>query len=138
MYLVAALLTAVVAQANPAPPAVSTGAADSITTSGATVTGTVDPGGAATTYQVEYGTSSSYGLTTAAADAGSGTDPVAARDARGTDGGRRTTTGSSPPTRPAPTAGPTAASAERHHPRALGHIGRGERHRPARRDAALT
>jgi hypothetical protein len=79
MYLVAALLTAVVAQANPAPPAVTTGAADSITTSGATVTGTVDPGGAATTYQVEYGTSSSYGLTTAATDAGSGTDPVAVR-----------------------------------------------------------
>jgi hypothetical protein len=83
MLFVAALLTAVVAQANPAPPAVSTGAADSIATSGATVMGTVNPGGAATTYQVEYGTTSSYGLTTAAADAGAGTDPVSVRVALG-------------------------------------------------------
>jgi hypothetical protein len=83
MLFVAALLTAVVAQANPAPPAVSTGAADSITTSGATVAGTVNPGGAATTYQVEYGTTSAYGLTTTAADAGAGTDPVSVRVALG-------------------------------------------------------
>jgi hypothetical protein len=61
--LLAALLAAAVA---------TTGAADSITTSSATLTGTVNPGGAATTYHFEYGTSSSYGLTTPSTDAGSG------------------------------------------------------------------
>ena len=48
--------------------------AESVTTGSAAVTGTVNPGGDATTYQFEYGTSASYGLTTPDADAGSGTD----------------------------------------------------------------
>ena len=65
--LLAALLAAAVA---------TTGAADSITTSSATVTGTVNPGGAQTSYHFEYGTSASYGLTTTTGDAGAGSSPV--------------------------------------------------------------
>ena len=70
------ILTAALAQAAPT---ATTGAAESVTTGSAAVTGTVNPGGDATTYQFEYGTSTSYGLTTPAADAGSGTTDVAAR-----------------------------------------------------------
>ena len=72
--LLATLLTAVVAQA--AAPVAVTGSAGSVTTGSAVVAGTVDPQGSATTYAVEYGTSSSYGLQTAAQDAGAGEDPV--------------------------------------------------------------
>ena len=61
MHLAALLLSAVLAQAAPA---ATTGAAESITTGSAAVTGTVNPGGEATTYHFEYGTSTSYGLTT--------------------------------------------------------------------------
>lgn len=81
LLLAAALLLALpataAAQTNPSPPAVSTAAASSITTSAATITGTVDPNGAPTTYVVQYGTTSSYGLTSATHSAGSGSDPVA-------------------------------------------------------------
>ena len=76
MQIAALLLSAVLAQAAPA---ATTGAAESMTTGSAVVTGTVNPGGEATTYQFEYGTSTSYGLTTPPQDAGSGTDPVAVR-----------------------------------------------------------
>jgi hypothetical protein len=65
------------AQANPSPPAVTAAAASSIVTNAATITGTVDPNGAATTYQVEYGTSTAYGLRSPSRDAGSAGDPVA-------------------------------------------------------------
>jgi hypothetical protein len=65
--LLAALLAAAVA---------TTGSADSITTSSATITGTVNPGGAQTAYHFEYGTSSSYGLTTRDTDAGNGSSAV--------------------------------------------------------------
>jgi hypothetical protein len=61
--LLAALLAAAVA---------TTGAADSITTSTATLTGTVNPGGVRTTYHFEYGTSASYGVSTPDTDAGAG------------------------------------------------------------------
>jgi hypothetical protein len=76
MHIAALILSAVIAQAAPT---ATTGAAESITTGSAAVTGTVNPGGDATTYQFEYGTSASYGLTTPAQNAGSGTDPVSAR-----------------------------------------------------------
>ena len=76
MHIAALLLTAAFAQAAPT---ATTGAAESVTTGSAAVTGTVNPGGDATTYQFEYGTSSSYGLTTPAVDAGSGTTDVAAK-----------------------------------------------------------
>lgn len=52
--------------------AVTTGPAENVTTSGAKVTGTVNPGGAQTTYHFEYGTTSSYGINTPDNDAGAG------------------------------------------------------------------
>jgi hypothetical protein len=61
--LLAALLLAVT---------VTTGPAENVTTSGAKVTGTVNPGGAQTSYHFEYGTSTSYGLSTPDNDAGAG------------------------------------------------------------------
>ena len=72
--LLATIITAVIAQA--AAPVAVTGSAGSVTSGGAIVAGTVDPQGSPTTYQVEYGTSSSYGVQTAAQDAGTGDDPV--------------------------------------------------------------
>jgi hypothetical protein len=73
--LVLALLVPATAVAA-GPPSATTGAASSVTQSSATVSGTVDPQGMATTYRFEYGTSSSYGLQTADVDAGSGTGAV--------------------------------------------------------------
>ena len=48
---------------QPAPPAATSGAATSVTLTGATLTATVDPQGASTSYHFDYGTSDSYGLT---------------------------------------------------------------------------
>ena len=50
-----------------------TGSATSVTTTTATLNGTVDPNGRATTWYFEYGTSTSYGSKTAEKSAGSGT-----------------------------------------------------------------
>jgi hypothetical protein len=59
------------------PPVATTGAAESLTQTGATLTGTVDRNGdPATTYHFEYGTSAAYGLTTADTTVPAGTDPV--------------------------------------------------------------
>jgi hypothetical protein len=58
------------------PPVVGTGAATSITVTSATLGGTVDPNGRATTWYFEYGTSTSYGSKTAAKSAGAGTSTV--------------------------------------------------------------
>jgi hypothetical protein len=60
-------------------PAATTGSAESVTQTTATVTGSVNPGGAATTYYVELGTTTAYGLRTADQPAGAGTDPVSVR-----------------------------------------------------------
>jgi hypothetical protein len=63
-----------VAQPSPPPsqpPAVTTGAASSIGQTSATVSGTVDPNGQATTYHFEYGTTTGYGSNTANSSAGS-------------------------------------------------------------------
>jgi phosphodiesterase/alkaline phosphatase D-like protein len=60
-----------------AAPAVVTGAATSVTPTSATLNGSVDPNGRATTWFFEYGTSTSYGTRTAAKDAGSGGSAVA-------------------------------------------------------------
>ena len=62
-----------------AAPTASTGGSESVTTGSAVVTGVVNPNGTATTYRFEYGTSTSYGLTTPDVDAGSGTADVPAR-----------------------------------------------------------
>jgi hypothetical protein len=57
---------------NPTPPAATTGAATDITLTPATVPGRVVPNGSATTYLVQYGTTTAYGLQTTARDAGDG------------------------------------------------------------------
>jgi bacillolysin len=60
----------------PQPPGVTTGAASGVTHEAATLNGSVDPNGSATTYRFEYGTASSYGSSTASQSAGSGTSGV--------------------------------------------------------------
>ena len=55
------------------PPAVVTSAATGVTTSSATLGGTVNPNGQATSWYVEYGTSTSYGSRSASTSAGAGT-----------------------------------------------------------------
>ena len=59
-------------------PQVSTTAATNVTSSGATLNGSVNPEGAATTYQFQYGTTTSYGsvIPASPASAGSGTSAV--------------------------------------------------------------
>jgi Calx-beta domain len=54
-------------------PFVTTGAATNITNTDATLNGTVNPNGAATTYYFQYGTSTSYGSQTGSQSAGSDT-----------------------------------------------------------------
>lgn len=63
---------------SPAAPAVTTSAASGVTATTATLNGTVNPEGAATTYQFQYGTSTSYGSVAPAspASAGSGSSVV--------------------------------------------------------------
>jgi subtilisin family serine protease len=53
-----------------------TGGADSVTTTGATVSGASDPCGTASSYQFEYGTTGSYGSATPAASIGAGNAAV--------------------------------------------------------------
>jgi hypothetical protein len=60
------------------PPAVLTGTASDIMPTAAQITGTVNPEGQPTTYQVQYGTSISYGTQTTSPSAGAGSAPVAA------------------------------------------------------------
>lgn len=59
-----------------AAPAASTGSAANVTASSATLAGRVDPSGRPTSWQFEYGTSTSYGSTTPARSAGSGSSSV--------------------------------------------------------------
>ena len=59
-------------------PIVATGSASAITYNSATLNGTVNPNGFATTYVFNWGTTASYGTTTAAASAGAGTSNTAA------------------------------------------------------------
>jgi phosphodiesterase/alkaline phosphatase D-like protein len=56
------------------PPVAVTGSASGISASSATLNGTVDANGRATTYYFEYGSSTSYGTKTAAKSAGSATN----------------------------------------------------------------
>ena len=58
-------------------PIAVTGTATGVSPSGATLNGSVDPNGRATTWYFEYGTSTSYGTRTAVKDAGSGASAVA-------------------------------------------------------------
>jgi hypothetical protein len=61
------------------PPVVVTGSASNITTDSATLNGTVNPNGGATSYHFEYGTDTNYGTSVPVpdGDAGSGTIAVA-------------------------------------------------------------
>jgi hypothetical protein len=61
----------------PSRPAVSTGGVRDVTPSGATLTGSVTPHSAPTSYHFEYGTTTRYGAATPGADAGSGTRGIA-------------------------------------------------------------
>jgi hypothetical protein len=81
--LILALLAAAVPAAARAqipaatPPVATTGAAEAISQTGATLTGTVDRNDGETHYQFEYGTSAGYGLTTPDTTIPEGgTDPV--------------------------------------------------------------
>jgi hypothetical protein len=58
---------------TPFAPGAVTGSATSVTVSSATLNGTVDPNGRATSWYFEYGTSTNYGSRTPATSAGSGT-----------------------------------------------------------------
>jgi hypothetical protein len=62
------------------PPTATTGSATAISQTSATLNGTVDPNGQATTYHFEYGTTTAYGTQTADQSAGSGNSgqPVSA------------------------------------------------------------
>ena len=69
-------LAVFVGTALAAAPTATTGPTTAVGSTTATVTGAVDPGGQATTWDVEYGTSTSYGSKTASKSAGSGTAAV--------------------------------------------------------------
>ena len=69
---VALLALAFASVALAAAPTATTGPATVVGSTSATVGGSVDPHGQATTWWVEYGTSTSYGSKTAAANAGAG------------------------------------------------------------------
>ena len=58
------------------PPVVQTGSAEGPTTTGVTLTGSVNPSGNAASWYFEYGTSASYGSKTPAKSAGSGSAPT--------------------------------------------------------------
>lgn len=68
---------------KPPVPVVATGHAKDITQTSATLTGTVDPEGQASSYDFQYGTSTAYGNQTPAASAGSGTKTVSVSAALG-------------------------------------------------------
>lgn len=57
-------------------PTATTGPVDGTTNSSAVLTGPINPNGADTTYQYQYGTSTNYGKTTLSTDAGAGTSDV--------------------------------------------------------------
>jgi hypothetical protein len=63
-FLIVAVLLAAVPAAAAAAPVATTGVATSRGPTSATVLGTVDPQGDATTYHVEYGTTTDYGART--------------------------------------------------------------------------
>lgn len=81
MKLIIAALLTVLALAAPsaalaAAPTATTGTPKDVTDTTATVPGTVNPNGTATTFVVEYGTTTGYGSSTAPQDAGSGMVPA--------------------------------------------------------------
>lgn len=84
MRLILATLLAVAvlpAAALAAPPTVTTGSADPVGQTTATLKGTVDPNSEQANYFFEYGTTTQYGLKTVERTAGLGDDPVAVQEA---------------------------------------------------------
>src|SRR6476646_3332729 len=77
LLLTAIVIFATAAGARAAAPTAVTGPVSAVGATTATVTGTVDPGGVATTWYVEYGTSTAYGSKTASKSAGSGSAAAA-------------------------------------------------------------
>ena len=75
--LALALVAPASAAAQSAKPAVTTGGAADVAIQTATLTGSVDPNGAATTYFFQIGTTSVYGVQTPTASAGDGNSRVA-------------------------------------------------------------
>ncbi|MGH2867268.1 MAG: hypothetical protein ACRDNK_06830, partial [Solirubrobacteraceae bacterium] len=63
---------------SPTAPVVTTGTATGLSLHGATLNGTVNPRGGATTYRFDYGLTSGYGAQTLPVNAGSGSTPGAA------------------------------------------------------------
>jgi cyclophilin family peptidyl-prolyl cis-trans isomerase len=61
---------------TPTPPTATTGSANAITATTATLNGTVDPKATDTTVEFQYGTTTSYGTTTPSVDAGMGSANV--------------------------------------------------------------
>src|SRR4051794_21779666 len=76
LAVLAAIILAGTAVALGAAPTATTGGATGVDHDSATVHGTVNPQGQATTYDFEYGTTSAYGSQTATTPAGSGTSSV--------------------------------------------------------------
>ena len=76
--LAAVLLSAAPAAAAATKPTATTRGAARMTQTSATLTGSVNPNGARTTYWFQYGPSKHYGAATGPADAGSGTHARAA------------------------------------------------------------
>jgi PKD repeat protein len=62
---------------GPLPPVAATGAPTNVTSTSARFNATVNPGGGATTYYFQYGTTTAYGTLTSKSNAGSGTADVA-------------------------------------------------------------
>ena len=62
---------------GPTPPSATTLAASSVTSTSATLNGTVNPGGSATTVYFEYGATTAYGTVTPTQSIGAGTSSVA-------------------------------------------------------------
>ena len=58
------------------PPAVATGPASGVCSTSATVTGVVNPNGATTTYEFQFGLTTAYGMQTTAATLTAGSVPV--------------------------------------------------------------
>lgn len=68
-----AMPVALATAAPPGPPTVATAAASSVSASGATLNGSVNPGGQQTSYAFQWGPTSGYGHETTLASAGAGT-----------------------------------------------------------------
>jgi len=77
LVAVALVAVTVVEEATAAAPTAITGAVSAVGGTSATVNGTVNPGGSATDWWFEYGTSTSYGSKTTATGAGSGSGNIA-------------------------------------------------------------